>query len=98
MRFSKKLWKYMKLNKHVTILESPLNREYFTRHGLHYNGYGKDILCNQIALSVKNLFQHTETPPISLGWDVKPPVLVESTDTCNELSMTASKVVEEKRS
>jgi hypothetical protein len=97
MKFSKKLWKHMKLNKHVTIIESPQNRGYFTRHGLHYNGYGKEILCNLIALNVKNLFQHTETPPICLGWDVKPPILVESTDTCNELSITATKVIVKKK-
>jgi hypothetical protein len=86
------------LNEHVTILESPQDRDYFTRHDLHYNGYGKDIICSQLALSIKNLFQHAETPPISLGWDDKPSVLVEiiAPATCNELSKTVSNVVEEK--
>jgi hypothetical protein len=32
-KFSKKVGKYMKLNEHVTILDSPQNRDYFTRHG-----------------------------------------------------------------
>jgi lysophospholipase L1-like esterase len=58
-KFSRKLWKYMKLNEHVIILESPQNRDYFTRHGLHYNGYGKDIICSHLASSIKNLLQHT---------------------------------------
>lgn len=96
-KFSKKLGKYMKLNEHVTILDSPQNRDYFTRHGLHYNGFGKDIICSQLALSIKNLFQHIKTPPISLGWEDKPPVLVEiiAPGTCNEPSKTVPNVVEE---
>jgi hypothetical protein len=49
----------MKLNKHVTILESPQNWDYFTRQGLHFNGYGKETICSQLAMSIKNLFQHT---------------------------------------
>jgi hypothetical protein len=42
----------MKLNEHVTILESPQSRDYFIGDGLHYNGYGKDIICTKIALSI----------------------------------------------
>jgi hypothetical protein len=45
----------MKLNEHVTILESPQDRDYFTRHGLHYDGHGKDIICSQLALSITSL-------------------------------------------
>jgi hypothetical protein len=55
-KFSKKLWKYMKLNELVTILQSPQSRNYFTRHSLHYNGYGEDIICTQLALSIRKLF------------------------------------------
>jgi hypothetical protein len=93
-KFSKKLWKYMKLNEHVTILESPQSRNYFTRHGHHYNGYGKDIICSQLALSITKLFQYTEIPPISLGWDDKPPGLAEIITPVNgkECSNIASNV------
>jgi hypothetical protein len=42
MTFKKKLWKHMKLSEHVTILESPQDRVYYTRHGLHFNGYGSN--------------------------------------------------------
>lgn len=82
----------MKLNKHVTILESPQNWDYFTRQGLHFNGYGKETICSQLAMSIKNLFQHTQAQPISLGWDDKLPVTVEriAPITCTELSSTAS--------
>jgi hypothetical protein len=90
----RKMWKYMKLNEHVTILESPQSRDYFTRHGLHYNGYGKDIIYTELALSIRKLFQCTELPHISLGWDEKPPVLVEiiTAVTCKESSNTVSNV------
>jgi predicted nucleotide-binding protein (sugar kinase/HSP70/actin superfamily) len=37
-KFNRKIRKYMKLSEHVTVLETPQDREYFTRHGLHFNG------------------------------------------------------------
>lgn len=59
----------MKPNAHVTILEIAQNREYFTRHGLHLNSQGKENICEQLALSIEKLFQHSVLTPISLGWD-----------------------------
>jgi hypothetical protein len=85
----------MKLSEHVTILESPQDRIYYTRHGLHFNGYGKETIGSQLALSIGNLFQYTEVPPIRLGWEDKTPTSVETIApiTCNELSNIVSKVV-----
>jgi hypothetical protein len=51
-----------------------LKTDCFTRHGLHFNGYGKDMICSQLALTIKNLFQHTEASRISLVWDGEKPV------------------------
>jgi hypothetical protein len=87
----------MTLNEYVTILESPQSRDYFIRHSLHYNGYGKDIICTQLASSIRKLFQCTELPPISLGWDDRPPALVEiiTPVTCKESSNTVSNVDED---
>jgi hypothetical protein len=95
MKFNRKLWKHMKLSEHVTILESPQDWVYYTRHGLHFNGYGKETICSQLALSIGNLFQYTEVPPTRLGWEDKTPTSVEMTAhvTCNELSNIVSKVV-----
>jgi hypothetical protein len=64
---------------------------------LHYNGLSKDIICSQLALSIKNLFQQTKTPPISSGWEGEPQVLMEiiAPGTCNEPSKTLPYMVEE---
>jgi hypothetical protein len=34
----------MKHSENGTIVESPQDRAYYTRHGLHFNGYGKEIM------------------------------------------------------
>jgi hypothetical protein len=50
--FNRKVRKGMRLNKHVTILKTPQDRDYFTRHGLHLNGQGKEIFYSQLATTV----------------------------------------------
>jgi hypothetical protein len=96
MKFNRKLGKYMKLSDHVTILESPQDRVLFTRHGLHYSGFGKETICNQLAMSIGNLFQYTEVSPISLGWEGKPPTPLENMApiTGNEASNSVAKIVD----
>jgi hypothetical protein len=61
--------KIMKCYDHVTELSSELNRELFTRHGMHLNKRGKAEIakhiieaCKQIAQPQKNML------PISLPW------------------------------
>ena len=46
--FNSKLKKIAKLFNHVTILGFNSNRNLFTQHGLHLNGFGKGLLANQI--------------------------------------------------
>jgi hypothetical protein len=46
----------MKPNKHVTILETPQDRDYSTRHGLHLNGQGNEIIGSLLASSIGELF------------------------------------------
>ena len=45
--FNSKLKKTAKLCKHVYILEFNFNRNCFTQHGLHLNGYGKGLLLKK---------------------------------------------------
>ena len=47
--FNSKLKKTAKLFNHVTILVFNSNRNLFTQHGLHLNGFGKGLLAEQIA-------------------------------------------------
>jgi hypothetical protein len=41
LEFNREVGKHMRLNKHVSILRTPQDRDYFTRHGLHLNGQGE---------------------------------------------------------
>jgi len=59
-KFNSKLKKIAKLFNHVTILEFNSNRNLFTQHCLHLNGFGKGLLAKQRAsltakLRVRNL-------------------------------------------
>jgi hypothetical protein len=87
-KFNRKLWKYMKLNDNVTILEIPQDSDHFTRHGLHFNGQGKENICSQLASIIGELFQHTEVLPISLGWENNQAVTLEreTSITCNYIN------------
>ena len=43
------------------------SRRYFTRHGLHMNGLGKEVLALKITEEVKR-FTHSKEKPIPLTW------------------------------
>jgi hypothetical protein len=47
--FNRKLEKIMKYHKHVTVVRNYLNRDLFTRHGLHLNNLGKEMIAKHIA-------------------------------------------------
>lgn len=44
------------------------NTEYFTGHGLHLNGLGKEAICNQIVLTTEKILQFKEDKPTSMDW------------------------------
>jgi len=44
VRFNRQLKKRMKMYNNVKILETDLELEYFTKHGLHWNSSQKNIL------------------------------------------------------
>jgi hypothetical protein len=66
--FHKKLMKYMKPNNHNLILEMDPNTEYFTNHGLHLNGPGKEVICNKIVSSIEKILHFKEDKPTSMYW------------------------------
>ncbi|PNF21874.1 hypothetical protein B7P43_G04390 [Cryptotermes secundus] len=47
--FNRHLAKRLKLYKHVSVIRVNLNRQHFTRHGLHTNSKGKREMCQQVA-------------------------------------------------
>jgi hypothetical protein len=67
---NRKIKKCSRVNKHVKLVETPRERGYYTRHGLHLNGQGKEIICQQLARITDELFRPIEDIPIVLDWNV----------------------------
>jgi hypothetical protein len=66
--FNRKLHKIIKTADNVKLLHTNLNRNDFTRHGLHLNISGKEKIAELIGESIKNLITRNEETPIILKW------------------------------
>jgi hypothetical protein len=51
----------MKISEHVQIISMSTEREHFTKHGLHLNGLGEDLIISNVAKRIKDLFPPTVT-------------------------------------
>ena len=67
-KFNRKLNKIMKTQTHVKILELELNRQHYTRHGLHLNSEGKRIVSQNLALIIQNSFVENSPGAIPAPW------------------------------
>jgi lysophospholipase L1-like esterase len=65
--YNRKLEKCIKCFKHVTLLNHDLNRALYTRHGLHFNKTGKNVLARNIALICSKIL-HRDKKLIYLPW------------------------------
>ena len=67
---NRKLIKMAKVFSHVAIVETDLNRKYFTRHGMHLNKSGKEWLSKLIATQICRLVNSNNkaVPVIPLNW------------------------------
>jgi hypothetical protein len=67
----------MKGFNHTSVVEIKWDREHHTRHGLHLNKKGKDLLMNRLVTDIKGLCAKTQRTPIIMswtdGWEVEPP-------------------------
>jgi hypothetical protein len=66
--FSRKLKKHVKTSKHTVVLEINPNREFFTQHGMHLNGSGKEEVAKQIVAQFPTILGKEVEGLISLGW------------------------------
>jgi hypothetical protein len=64
--FNRQLKKRMILYSNVKILETDLERQYFTTHGLHLNSPGKECTALRLATVVKSFFNKDRMSPICL--------------------------------
>jgi RNase H-fold protein (predicted Holliday junction resolvase) len=66
--YNRKLHKRVKQFEHVKIIDSELQRKYFTKHGMHMNIAGREQMAQKIAEHIRETFSKRETPPITLQW------------------------------
>jgi len=52
----------------VKVLETDLDRGYFTNHDLHLNSSGKEYIARKLARAVRSLLEKEKASPISLHW------------------------------
>jgi hypothetical protein len=81
----------------VKLLETNLEREYFTKHGLHLNSSGKECITLRLATVVKSFFNKERMPPIYFQW--KDDTMISNQDrnnnahyvtSCNEVTVHQS--------
>jgi len=66
-----KLLKLAKIFSCVSIIGIFNNRLLFTKHGLHLNESGKELLPNQLVLHIFSVLEEVSVNPITLGWNDK---------------------------
>jgi hypothetical protein len=60
--YNRKLQKRMKIFEYAKILDSEVQREHFTRHGLHINKVGKELMAQRLTDHIKkNLVSKEDT-------------------------------------
>ena len=67
---NRKLNKMTKVFSHVAVVETDLDRKYFTQHGMHLNKSGKERLSKLTATQICRLVKsnNKEVPIIALNW------------------------------
>ena len=58
----------MKISTNVKMLETDLDRNYFTQHGQHLNLSGKELISMQLTSVIKEFFTKKHLSPICLQW------------------------------
>ena len=82
---NRKLKKMAKVFSHVAIVDTDLNRKYFTRHGTHLNKRGKEWLSKLIVTQICRLVKsnNKDVPVIPLNWKDE---FTDKQNTVNSLS------------
>jgi len=79
--FNSTLLKLAKSFSHVSIIEIVNNRLLFTKHGLHLNESGKELLSNQLVIHIFSVLEEVRVNPIPIGWYDKNPQVNASSIT-----------------
>ena len=66
--YNRKVSKWMKKYEHVKLIDCDLQRRCYTRHGMHMNLTGKELISQRIMEHIKEFFSKKETSTIKLHW------------------------------
>jgi hypothetical protein len=58
----------MKAFAYVKIIDGEVHREYFTKHGMHMNAMGKEVMARRITQHIWKTFLVRQAPPITSKW------------------------------
>ena len=95
--YNRKLHKWMKQYEHVKIIDSESQREYFTRHSMHMNLPGKELIAQRITEHIKEHFSKRETSSIILQWKqemVKRTAMTREYDPGTSMDVTTAYIQE----
>jgi lysophospholipase L1-like esterase len=66
--FNRKLKQIMKRYNHTEVIDMRVNRDQYTKHGLHMNKRGKEHIARKTADTIDKLFANQKLAPITLEW------------------------------
>jgi hypothetical protein len=64
--FNRKLRKQLKIFNNASLTEVNLERDQFTRYGLHLNSKGKDQSAKKIVNTVKDILKEKKVDPVTM--------------------------------
>jgi hypothetical protein len=65
--FNRKLCKYLTVYNNTQIVEADSNTDYYTRHGLHLNRKGKELIAKKIAVAIQDKLNTQKGAPIIMS-------------------------------
>jgi hypothetical protein len=80
VRFNRQLKKRTKMYNNVKILETDLEREYFTKHGLHLNSSGEEQIALKLAAVVTSFFNEKKVSSVCFKWKEDPMISYHDRD------------------
>ena len=66
--YNRKLRKHLKVHDNVCVVEVDNKRELYTRHGLHMNLKGKELIAHKIIKTIKAMLDKKKSVPIKLNY------------------------------
>jgi hypothetical protein len=66
--FNRNLGKQKKVHKNLSVINVDLDRELYTRHGLHLNLKAKEQTANKVISVIKDLFHVNKAIPLAMKW------------------------------